>query len=109
MRTRSPITTHILDLHRGKPATGVSVTLEILSESQQWSELAKGVTDADGRIENLLEPGSKAEPGSYRLSFDVRTSFYPCIVIQFQIDDPRQHYHVPLLLSDYGYSTYRGS
>jgi 5-hydroxyisourate hydrolase len=78
--------------------------------------LAERVTNADGRVLDFLEPGS-LESGTYRLSFETgayfrstqRPAFYPQVVVHFQIDDATQHYHVPLLLSPFGYSTYRGS
>src|SRR4051812_8217958 len=107
MKTRSPITTHVLDLAKGKPGSSLPVTLQRL-EKDAWKELASGVTNADGRIDDLLEPGSKAQPGVYRLIFKTG-GFYPSVTIEFQLSDPSQHYHVPLLLSPYGYSTYRGS
>lgn len=110
----SPITTHILDLALGKPAAGVAVTLSRLDEV--WIELGAGVTDLDGRLRDLI-PGATLTPGTYRLDFATaayftimgHTSFYPTVVIHFRVDDPAAHYHVPLLLSPFGYSTYRGS
>jgi 5-hydroxyisourate hydrolase len=108
--TRSPITTHILDLNRGAAVPGVAVVLELLNGSS-WKELARGTTSSDGRIENLLTPGSKAAKGTYRLTFDTRaqSSFYPNITISFELSDPDRHHHIPLLLSPFGYSTYRGT
>ncbi len=113
---RSPITTHILDIARGKPAAGVSVMLEIQEEGT-WRELASARTDADGRAGNLLAESEKITPGVYRLTFDTSSyqatfngeGFYPYVPIIFQVSDASQHYHIPLLLSQYGYSTYRGS
>jgi 5-hydroxyisourate hydrolase len=113
---RSPITTHVLDVSVGRPACGVRVRLAIL-RGGEFEEIAGGETDADGRVGRLLEPGASIEAGTYRLSFDVaeyfqasaRRSFYPHVDIVFTIDAPDEHYHVPLLLSPYGYSTYRGS
>lgn len=112
---RSPITTHILDVSLGKPAAGVAVRLA-RAEGRAFAELAQGTTDADGRVTTLLAPGSLAR-GTYRLSFDVgayfeasgRTSFYPHVDVIFVVEQPEQHHHVPLLLSPFGYSTYRGS
>jgi 5-hydroxyisourate hydrolase len=112
---RSPITTHILDVSLGKPAAGVSVRLAEL-EADVFLERAQARTDADGRITTLLPPGSLAK-GTYRLSFDVgayfaassRPAFYPSIDVVFVVEHPDQHHHVPLLLSPFGYSTYRGS
>ena len=113
---KSPITTHILDTTIGKPASGVPVLLEFLQEDT-WQHLANGDTDSDGRISNLLDTGTQLQAGIYRITFDTasyfqdsgRQSFYPYVTIVFGIQDPSQHYHVPLLLNPYGYSTYRGS
>jgi 5-hydroxyisourate hydrolase len=113
----SVITTHVLDVSLGKPAEGVPVLLEGAADGGAWTPLASGATDRDGRVQNLLEPHEPVGAGQYRLTFDTaayyrRTGtvgFYPEVRIVFEIRDPRQHYHVPLLLSPYGYSTYRGS
>ena len=115
MSARSPITTHILDVSLGKPAADVGVTLARL-EGDAFVELARGTTDLDGRVSTLLAPGTLTR-GTYRLSFDVgayfaasqRTSFYPSVDVVFVVSDTSQHHHVPLLLSPFGYSTYRGS
>ena len=112
----SPITTHVLDIAKGSPAENVPIQLESWINSE-WQLLGRGSTNADGRLTNLLEPGSLAK-GNYRISFDVETYFisqniqrffYPVVRIEFEILNPEQHYHVPLLLSPFGYSTYRGS
>ncbi|HUE96770.1 MAG TPA: hydroxyisourate hydrolase [Longimicrobiaceae bacterium] len=108
MPPRSPVTTHILDTARGRPAAGVGITLDV-ADGDGWRELANGVTDGDGRIEDLLAAGEPLRPGVYRLTFAVETPFYPEIAVVFRVDDPTQHYHVPLLLSPFGFSTYRGS
>jgi 5-hydroxyisourate hydrolase len=116
MSAASPITTHVLDTSRGQPATGISVKLERLSGATNWQAIAEGKTNSDGRITDLLPSGSLVV-GTYRLIFAVTeyfqkldiASFYPRITIEFQIDAPAEHYHVPLLLSPFGYSTYRGS
>jgi len=102
----SPITTHVLDTSAGRPAAGISVALDFLG-----TPLARGTTDADGRISNLLPDGHVLEAGIYQLRFDTSavSPFFPEVSIQFRIADASQHYHVPLLLSRYGYSTYRGS
>ena len=116
MTTKSPITTHVLDTARGRPARGVRVTLEI-ERRGAFVELASGTTNDDGRVADLLPPG-KAEPGTYRLTFHageylkaagLSTPFYPTVPVVFRVDEASEHYHVPLLLSPYGYSTYRGS
>lgn len=112
---RSPITTHILDVSLGRPAASVAVRLA-RQDGAAFVELASGVTDADGRVTTLLAPGS-VERGTYRLSFDVgayfaaseRSTFYPSVDVVFVVEHPDQHHHVPLLLSPFGYSTYRGS
>ena len=113
---RSPITTHILDVNQGKAAAGIPVSLD-MQKGGNWTSLAKGTTNADGRIEDLLKPGSKADVGVYRLSFETQSyfkkqgskSFYPEINVVFEITDSGAHHHVPLLLSAFGYSTYRGT
>lgn len=112
----SQITTHILDTTLGKPAQGVSIVLEQFTLSGSWKQLGAGKTNADGRLPNLLEPGIIVEPGIYHLIFDTASyfralgvkGFYPEVTIAFEITDA-SHYHVPLLLNPYGYSTYRGS
>lgn len=112
----SGITTHVLDTSRGRPASGVPVLLEMRAEDG-WREVARAETDADGRARQLLSPESPLEAGTWRLTFGVGNyfaaqgveSFYPEATIVFTIRDTGQHYHVPLLLSPYGYSTYRGS
>lgn len=113
----SPITTHVLDISLGKPALGVRVVLERENTPGEWKELARGETDTDGRISDLLPDVVRLMAGSYRLTFDVgryfeerkMQTFYPYVSIVFQIHDPAAHYHIPLLLSPYGYSTYRGN
>ena len=109
----SPITTHILDTTRGKPAEGVVIIL-YGQEQTDWIEMARGMTNADGRITDLL--AQTIPSGIYKLRFeteayftrlDTRT-FYPFVDIIFTITTG-EHYHVPLLLNPFGYSTYRGS
>lgn len=116
MSTRSPITTHILDTSIGRPAAGVEVHLHRVHEGGTTVEIGRGVTNDDGRITDLLAPGSLAA-GTYQISFEVeryfardgRASFYPRVDITFVVRASSEHYHVPLLLNPYGYSTYRGS
>ena len=111
------ITTHILDTSRGRPASGVAVTLEMHTATQSWILIGKGETDRDGRLKGLLAQGRDLAEGIYCLTFDTKSyfasqqieSFYPEVKIVFSVVDATQHYHVPLLLSPYGYSTYRGS
>jgi 5-hydroxyisourate hydrolase len=113
----SPITTHVLDISRGRPAEGVALVLCRQNSAGAWLELARGVTDADGRGSALLADDAALVPGTYQLRFATGPyfaalaahSFYPEVQVTFQIDNVREHYHVPLLLSPYGYSTYRGS
>lgn len=112
----SGITTHVLDTARGRPAQGVSVTLE-LEAPGGWKLVGKGTTNSDGRVSDLVSAAVKIAPGVYRLIFDTgkyfgsqqSESFYPHVIIIFRLADAAQHYHVPLLLSPFGYSTYRGS
>lgn len=112
----SGITTHVLDTARGRPASGVPITLE-KQEASGWKALGSGATDADGRLRTLLPGGTALEAGVYRLTFDTgayftardEKSFYPVVHVTFAIEAPAEHYHVPLLLSPFGYSTYRGS
>ena len=108
----SPITTHVLDTALGRPAAGVPVVLE--KEGRGWSVVGRGVTDADGRCRTLL--AGKLAKGTYRITFGVaayfkktrQSGFYPSVTVAFSVRDAR-HHHVPLLLSPWGYSTYRGS
>ncbi|MCA8942306.1 MAG: hydroxyisourate hydrolase [Planctomycetes bacterium] len=115
MSERSPITTHVLDTTIGRPAAGIRVVLERL-DGATAQEIASGRTDGDGRVSDFLPPGS-LEPGTFRLTFDVadylaaqnRETFYPHVPIVFRVDAADEHYHVPLLLNPFGYTTYRGS
>ena len=110
----SPITTHVLDTAQGQPAAGIDVVLD-KRDGEGWTEIARGTTNHDGRITDLLE--GTLEYTVYRLTFDTGSyfervgveGFYPEACVVFQIGAVGQHYHVPLLLSPYGYSTYRGS
>ncbi|MDA3625097.1 hydroxyisourate hydrolase [Saccharopolyspora oryzae] len=110
----SAVTTHVLDAARGKPAVDVAIRLEA-AKGAEWEALADGRTDDDGRIKDLGP--ERLEAGDYRLTFDTgayfeaqgTASFYPQVQITFRITDPEQHYHVPILLSPFAYSTYRGS
>ena len=108
------ISTHVLDTTKGRPAQGVPVLLES-GAGKSWKEAAKGKTDADGRVPGFLPEGAKLAAGVYRLTFDTAAyfkasgvkGFYPVVKIVFEVGGG--HYHVPLLLSPFGYSTYRGS
>ena len=108
---KSPITTHVLDTARGVPAAGVPVALSRHSDGD-WQTLGQGSTNADGRASNLLPAGHVLQAGRYRLTFGVaayQASFFPEVTVCFEISDTSRDYHVPLLLSPFGYSTYRGS
>lgn len=113
----SPITTHILDIAAGKPAAGVAVRLERQGNDSQWCALATGATNEDGRVPELLADDHSLESGVYRITFDTGAyfkstnteGFYPEASVVFEIRNTNQHYHIPLLLSPFGYSTYRGS
>ena len=114
---KSPITTHVLDTARGRPAVGVHVILEVYTPSKDWKELARGETNIDGRVTDLLPESTQLTSGTYRLTFLTSAyfrsvgleGFYPYIPVVFDLKEPNLHYHIPLLLSPYGYSTYRGS
>ncbi|MBL0050876.1 MAG: hydroxyisourate hydrolase [Bacteroidetes bacterium] len=111
----SQITTHILDTSQGKPAYNVKVTLHEL-HNNEWLQISEGITNKDGRIPELLPSGKIVSPGFYKFVFHISEyfksqnikSFYPQVTIEFEIIDS-SHYHVPLLLNPFGYSTYRGS
>ncbi|MBX9689345.1 MAG: hydroxyisourate hydrolase [Candidatus Obscuribacterales bacterium] len=112
----SPITTHILDTARGCPAAGVPLSIE-LEQDGKFVKLGQGVTNNDGRVTDLLPHDRPLESGRYRMRFETAVyfqaqkieGFYPYVEIVFEIKNPSQHYHIPLLLSPFGYSTYRGS
>jgi 5-hydroxyisourate hydrolase len=112
--TVSHVTTHVLDTGNGLPARGVHIVLA-QRNNDAWVVVATGITDADGRVRSL---GPEQLPsGIYRLEFDVGTyfttagvdAFFPEVAITFHLDGSTEHYHVPLLLSPFAYSTYRGS
>jgi len=108
------ISTHVLDTSIGRPATRIAVRLEW--EAAGWADISSTVTDTDGRAV-LVPKGMTVEPGTYRLTFDVAAyfqeraveAFYRRIAVEFVVRDAASHHHVPLLLSPFGYSTYRGS
>jgi 5-hydroxyisourate hydrolase len=112
----SPITTHVLDTARGKPARNMRLVLMYEETPHLLPILAERVTDDDGRVMNLVAPGSIVR-GFYTLTFDTRSYFeatgqpvfYPEVQITFWVEQPDEHLHIPLLLSPFGYSTYRGS
>ncbi len=111
----SQLTTHILDTTKGKPAPGIHIIL-YNHKKEEWIEITKGVTNSDGRIPDLLKKGVVMELGMYKLRFETQgyfskqsiQTFYPFVEITFQVTT-EEHYHVPLLLTPFGYSTYKGS
>jgi len=106
----SAITTHVLDTTHGQPASGIRVTLEVRFPDGAWKPLGKGITDPVGRAPNLLPQSVELTVGVYRLTFDnLPDGLYPEVAITFRVRDASRHYHIPLLLSPYGYTTYRGS
>lgn len=112
----SQITTHILDTALGKPAEAVPLALYKL-DGADWTQLAAGTTNNDGRVAGLLDTHRVLPAGTYRMHFDTAVYFealascvfYPYVDVVFNLDDSGEHYHIPLLLSPFGYSTYRGS
>ena len=111
----SQVTIHILDTSKGKPAEGITVVL-YQQHIDEWKEIALATTNIDGRILNLLNKEAVLEPGIYKIKFEVQSYFekqavlslYPFVEIVFHIRNS-EHYHIPLLLNPFGYSTYRGS
>ncbi|MEO6723494.1 MAG: hydroxyisourate hydrolase [Ferruginibacter sp.] len=111
----SQVTTHVLDTSRGKPAWGITVFM-YQKVGREWIQYAKGITSKEGRITNLLDEDQKLPLGTYKITFDTLhyfdtmdvECFYPIVEIIFDIKTA-EHYHIPLLISPYAYSTYRGS
>ncbi|MDH3710114.1 MAG: hydroxyisourate hydrolase [Cyclobacteriaceae bacterium] len=111
----SQITTHVLNTSKGRPAQGITIKLQEYKD-QQWFTIGEGITNSDGRVSDLLNGDTLLDPGSYRMHFQLKSyfeqtgdpCFYPEANIIFNIADD-QHYHIPLLLSPFGYSTYKGS
>ena len=112
----SPLSTHVLNTTTGKPASGVSLVLQKQS-GHGWDELRNVKTDAKGRVSDLYIPGEALQVGTYRLIFETGEyfktqgvpTFFPRVEVVFAIEKTDEHYHIPLLISPYGYSTYRGS
>jgi 5-hydroxyisourate hydrolase len=110
------ISTHILDTNLGQPAREVPLSLARLQQDQ-WLVLSEQTTDADGRCRQLLPEGAVLEEGLYRVRFETTAYYeaqhlaglYPYVEIAFEVRDSQQHYHIPLLLTANGYTTYRGS
>ena len=113
----STLSTHILDTSRGRPAAGVGVKLQTLNAGEGWSQLGQAETDEDGRVKEFVLREPQLTAGSYRLVFAIgeyfkalnQPTFYPEVAVIFRIEGGAEHYHVPLLISPFGYSTYRGS
>jgi 5-hydroxyisourate hydrolase len=109
------ISTHVLDTMRGSPAAGLEVTLSLREPDGDWRVVGEAVTDVEGRVPDLAQ--GELQGGEYRLQFSTRTYFersglsvfYPEVSVVFNLDDPSGHVHVPLLLSPYGYTTYKGT
>lgn len=107
------LSTHVLDAVSGTPAAGVAVRVESRGADGAWRQAARGVTDAGGRVRDLGDPGA----GVHRLTFDTGgyfgrlgvATFYPEVAVTFEVSDAAAHHHVPLLLSPFAFSTYRGS
>jgi 5-hydroxyisourate hydrolase len=113
----SGITTHVLDTSVGRPASGVAVHLERADADDGWETIGRAETDADGRVRHLVADGATVTGGVYRLTFSTAAyfrrsntpTFYPYVIVVFEIADATAHHHVPLLINPFGYSTYRGS
>ncbi len=113
----STLSTHVLDTQWGRPAAGVPILLEAQEGENAWRELARGTTNSDGRVKDFLPVGTNLAPGLYRMTFHTAEyfrahsvrGFYPYVSVVFEIHSAGEHYHVPLLLSPFGFSTYRGS
>ena len=113
----SAITTHVLDTSRGRPASGVPVELEIRAGTDGWRRVGHGATDAEGRLRTLMPDDAELVAGLYRLVFGVEeyfsrtgvAAFYPRVTVEFTAEPGEAHYHVPLLVSPFGYTTYRGT
>ncbi|HLG41161.1 MAG TPA: hydroxyisourate hydrolase [Chitinophagaceae bacterium] len=111
----SQLTTHVLDTTKGKPAPGIPIVL-YHQKKEGWIEVTRGVTNNDGRIPDLLKKGVVMELCTYKLRFETQSyfekqsiqTFYPFVEITFRVTT-QEHYHIPLLLNPFGYSTYRGS
>lgn len=111
------ISTHVLDTAQGKPAKDVPVRLERRAPGGGWTVLSSSRTAADGRCAQLLPENEVLRPGIYRLAFDTDSyhlaqniqGLYPVVEVTFEVRDGESHFHIPLLLSPHGYTTYRGS
>ncbi len=112
----SPLTTHVLDTASGSPAAGLFISLE-KSVDGQFEPISESRTNSDGRLDTNLISEQEWGAGVYRIRFETgayfaaqkSVCFYPHVEVVFEVQNPEEHHHVPLLLSPYGYSTYRGS
>lgn len=115
----NPVSVHILDLQTGQPTPGVQVEIQLHAESGEWQSVGKGRTDENGRIRAMVAPDALGswKAGEYRVIFKTgeyystkkQATFFPEIPVVFRVEDQRAHYHIPLLLSPFGFSTYRGN
>jgi 5-hydroxyisourate hydrolase len=113
---RTPISTHVLNTASGKPAAGVAVVLQYQA-GKNWEELGRSLTDLQGRAADLYPAKKPLQMGIYRVVYETGVyfkgqgtkTFFPQVEIIFEVEKTDEHYHVPLLLSPFGYSTYRGS
>ena len=113
----NPLSVHVLDLQSGQPSPGVTVDLERQDAQGAWARLGSAVTDAQGRIRDFFPSNASWRAGQYRVVFRTgefyaqrqQPSFFPEVPVVFKVEDAGQHYHIPLLLSPYGFSTYRGN
>ena len=113
----STISTHVLDTSRGRPADGITISSGKIERGEGWTPLSEAATDDDGRVKHFVLAEPNLGPGTYRLVFSVekyfkelnQQTFYPEVSVAFLIEPGAEHYHVPLLISPFGYSTYRGS
>ena len=111
------LSTHVLYTSQGRPAAGITISLERLNAGEGWTPLSEAATDDDGRVKHFVLAEPNLGPGTYRLVFSVekyfkelnQQTFYPEVSVAFLIEPGAEHYHVPLLISPFGYSTYRGS
>ena len=111
------ITTHVLDTALGRPAAGIPVRLERRGRTGEWEALGRGETDRDGRLGNLYPEGAPLAGGVYRITFQTHgyfesldvAAFYPEVVVVFETQPGETHYHVPLLIGPFGFTTYRGT
>ncbi|EJL92568.1 hydroxyisourate hydrolase [Pantoea sp. BIGb0393] len=114
--TKNPLSVHVLNLQTGSPTSGIEVELD-QKQNNNWVKLATGKTDSNGRISALFPEDKTASAGSYRVVFKTgdyykmsnQKTFFPEIPVEFNMESNGEHYHIPLLLSPFGYSTYRGN